>query len=105
MSLGQFGKLLLQLSELSRDEKSIIFIQLAKDLGFCIEDGKRVSAAATPADRKPYSQEEQAEFEHFAARWPHLDKGRRSRILDDLAKHCGRDRKAIAWQITSRVKK
>ena len=104
MSLERFGKLLIELSELSVDEKSIVFIHLAKGFGFCTEP-KDTDAVSEPVDRgrKPYTERQVAEFFSYASKWRLYTKPQRQKIVEDLAAKDGRTPKAIAWQITSRM--
>ena len=115
MGLERFGRLLIEISELSRDERSIVFIQLAKDFGFLVpsvervkskadQDGKPVATEHATMSRTPYSHTNNAAFADAAIRWSDYSPAQREATVKALATRFGRTEKAIRYQITSRLK-
>jgi len=111
MSLERFGKLLIELSELSRDERSIIFIQLAKDFGFCIGPkdpaaaAKSLPVAGKPQNHgKPIDDYERHEFMRFAAVCQRMPLRKRSRIYNEASRAMGRSYDSVRCEVLKAIK-
>lgn len=106
--LERFGKLLIEISELSRDERAIVFTQLARDFGFSVPSVERVKSKADPvqkaANRDGYTQEQKDLFFLLARGWNDKPQDFKSGTVAELARRYGRTEKAIRYQITSRIK-